>query len=307
VFAKALNNRLEVISNRLLASNQTAFVKDRFILESVVSAHEIIHTAVKRKEKGLILKLDYEKVYDRVSWSFLEELLVSRRFGRRWIGWIMKMVKCGSICIRINDVNNNYFRPGKGHRQGDPLSPLLFNLVVDVLTRMLGKAALKGYIYGLMDDVYPGGVISLQYADDTLLFLSHKNKSTIYLKWIMIFFEKISGMRVNYSKSDLTPINLDEEETQEYAKTFCCKIGKFSFTYLGVPLHNEKLRREDIQPVVDKIMKRVARWKGRLLSYGARLTLLKACLTNVPVYLMSIIKFPKWAIKVINSQMAKFF
>ena len=70
-----------------------------------------------------------------------------------------------------------------------------------------------------------------------------------------------------------------------------------SFKYLGVPLHYAKLRREDIQPVVDKILKQVAGWKGRLLSYGGKLTLLKACLASIPVYLMSVIKFPKWAIE----------
>jgi hypothetical protein len=78
VFANALNNKLEMISSRLLAPNQTTFVKGRFILESVVSAHEIIHRAVKKNEKGVILKLDYEKAYDRVSWHFLEEILVTR-------------------------------------------------------------------------------------------------------------------------------------------------------------------------------------------------------------------------------------
>jgi hypothetical protein len=54
-------------------------------------------------------------------------------------------------------------------------------------------------------------------------------------------------------------------------------------------------------------MKRISRWKGKLMSYGARLTLLKACLTSIPIYLMSIVKFSKWAIKAINSQIAKFF
>jgi hypothetical protein len=67
IFAKALNNRLERISNRLLAPNQTAFVKGRFILESVMSAHEIIHRVVRNNEKGVVLKLDYGKAYDRVS------------------------------------------------------------------------------------------------------------------------------------------------------------------------------------------------------------------------------------------------
>jgi hypothetical protein len=97
-----------------------------------------------------------------------------------------------------------------------------------------------------MDDMYPEGVISLQYADDTLLFLAHDNNSAVHLKWLMIYFEKLSGMRINYHKNDLTPVNLDEEETQDYAKTFCYKIEKFPFIYLGVPLHYERLRREDI-------------------------------------------------------------
>jgi hypothetical protein len=62
---------------------------------------------------------------------------------------------------------------------------------------------------------------------------------------------------------------------------------------MGVPLHFEKLRREDIQPIADKVINRVLGWKRRLLSYGARLVLLRACLTIIPIYLMSLIKFPK--------------
>jgi hypothetical protein len=71
-------------------------------------------------------------------------------------------------------------------------------------------------------------------------------------------------------------------------------------------LHFSKLRKEDLQLVIDKIIKMIAGWKGRLLSYAGRLTLLKACLASIPIYLMSIIKFPKWAINMINSHMAHF-
>jgi hypothetical protein len=87
---------------------------------------------------------------------------------------------------------------------------LLFNLVVDVFTRMLIKAAQGGYISGFMDNMYPEEVISLQYADDTLLFLSHEEDSANFLKWVMIYFEKLSRMKINYHKSDLIPINLEE-------------------------------------------------------------------------------------------------
>jgi hypothetical protein len=146
VFGKALNNRLEMLCDRLLAINQTTFVKGRYILESEVSAHEIIHEAVRGGRKGIILKLDYEKAYDMVDWDFLEEMLSSKDFSQKWIQWVMSLVKGGSIAIRPNDTNSTYFKPGKGFRQGDPLFPLLFNIVVDVFTRMLSKAISKGYI-----------------------------------------------------------------------------------------------------------------------------------------------------------------
>jgi hypothetical protein len=113
------------------------------------------------------------------------------------------------------------------------LSSLLFNLVVDVFTRLLIKAVRKGYIADLMDSLYPEGVISLQYADDTLLFLKHDYQDACHLKWLLVCFEQLSGMKINYNKSDMMPINLNEEETQMYSRIFCYKLGAFPFKYLG--------------------------------------------------------------------------
>jgi hypothetical protein len=84
---------------------------------------------------------------------------------------------------------------------------------------------------------------------------------------------------------------------------FLCKLSDFPIKYLGVPLHFTKLRRVDLQQVIDKIIKRIAGWRGRLLSYAGRLMLLRACLASIPIYLLSIIKFPRWAINMITSQM----
>jgi hypothetical protein len=123
---------------------------------------------------------------------------------------------------------------------------LLFNLVVDAFIRMLMKAARKKYISGFMTSVYPEGVLSLQYTDETLFFLKNDLVSDGHLKWIMVCFEQISGMKINYNKSDMVPVNLGEEETLQYSRIFYCKVGYFPFKYLGVPLHYEKLRREDI-------------------------------------------------------------
>jgi hypothetical protein len=161
-------------------------------------------------------------------------------------------------------------------------------------------------ISGLLPHVIDGGVISLQYADDTLLFLKDDLHMANNLKWILLSYEQITGMRINFDKSDLLTIGLEDSWINAYAKIFCCKKGDFPIKYLGVPLHFSKLRKEDLQPIVDKIISRIAGWKGRFLSYAGRLILLKVCLASIPIYLMSIIKFPKWAISMINSQMSHF-
>jgi hypothetical protein len=111
-------------------------------------------------------------------------------------------------------------------------------------------------------------------------------------------------MRINFHKSELIPMNLDEQQTHQISHMFRCPVGVFPIKYLGVPLHYEKLKKENIQPLVDKILSRISGWKGKLLSYAARVTLIQTCISSIPVYLLSFIKFPKWAIKIISSHMA---
>jgi hypothetical protein len=257
----------------------------------------------KSKEPGIILKLDSEKAYDRVNLDFLFEILQTRGFSARWVGWIKNIVLGGSVGVTLNGTNNSFFKTGKGLRQGDPLSPLLYNLVGDVLTRMLAKAANRNLIKGSSTN-QGREIISLQYADDTILFSSIDRPLLENLKNTLTLFEQISVMRINFHKSELIPLNLEDSQTYDIAHIFSCPVGNFPIKYHGVPLHFEKLKREDIQPLVDKIMQKISGWKGRLLSYAARVTLIQTCIASIPEYLLSFIKFPKWAIRTISSHMA---
>jgi hypothetical protein len=255
-FSKCVTNRLGIIGEELIAPNQTAFIRGRFILESIVSAHEIIHDAVQKKESGLVFKLDYEKAYDRVDRSFLLKMMRQRGFSPKCMYLIQSLLSKGSVGVRINDVNSDFFETSRGVRQGDPVSPILFNFVANVFTRMLIKAANNKLISGMFRSFCPSGIISMQYADDTLLFLESKMENVQNLKWLLSCFEQLSGMRINFHKCDLVPINVECEEAQLFSQTLSCKLGKFPMNYLGAPLHYKKLRKEDLQPVVDKVIKK---------------------------------------------------
>jgi len=127
-----LTIRLEQIADKLILHSQSAFMKGRNIMNGVLALHEILHETKRRNEVGVILKLDFEKAYDKVSWEFHFESLKIRGFDRKWCKWIIEVVTGGTVSVKLNDQTSPYFTSHKGVRQGDPLSPMLFNLVVTV-------------------------------------------------------------------------------------------------------------------------------------------------------------------------------
>jgi hypothetical protein len=102
IFSNVLTLRQEKVSQRLVAKEQSAFISGRFILESIVIAHEIVHSVHVAKDPGVVIKLDYEKTYDMVNLDLLVEILKGRGFGDRWIGWIKNCVFGGSVSVLAN-------------------------------------------------------------------------------------------------------------------------------------------------------------------------------------------------------------
>ena len=92
------------------------------------------------KANRVILKLDFEKAYDNVRWSFLQKTLRIKGFLEKWCSWIQSFVSKGSVGVKVNDDIGNFFQTKKGLRQGDSLSPLLFNLVADMLAILIARA-----------------------------------------------------------------------------------------------------------------------------------------------------------------------
>jgi hypothetical protein len=125
----------------------------------------------------------------------------------------------GKVSINVNNVQGKYFRTFKGLRQ---LSPMLFNLVGVALAYMLEATKINGRISGLVPHLVDGGLTHLQYADDTVLMIQNNEESILNLKLILYCFESLSGMKINYHKSEVLVFGGDDQFKQEVAAKFNC-------------------------------------------------------------------------------------
>jgi hypothetical protein len=139
------------------------------------------------------------------------------------------------VSILANDEESNSFKTGKGLRQGDPLPALLFNLVGDVLSKMLAMAAGVGLIVGLLEEFRHVVVITMQYVDDTILFSSCEDVCLTNLKVILMLFEQVSSMIINFHKSECILMNVEDEVGHQIAHLLNCPHWLFPFEILRYP------------------------------------------------------------------------
>jgi hypothetical protein len=151
----------------------------------------------------------------------------------------------GSIAIKVNDNVGRYFQTLKGLWQGDPLSPMLFNIVADMLAIMIECAKNDGLIEGVTPHLVDGGLSILQYADDTILFTEHDLEKAQNLKLIFSAFEQLSGLKINFHKSELFCFGEAINEVDAYVSLFGCGQGQFSMRYLGISIHYRRLTLAD--------------------------------------------------------------
>jgi hypothetical protein len=168
LITKVLTIRLEPYAGKLFSKNQNAFIKKINIMDGILSLQEIFHHTHVKKKVGVVLKLDFEKAYDKVNWDFLLSCHQAKGFCEMWCGWIKKVLHNGTISVKMNNVCGPYFQSCKGVRQGDPLSPTLFNMAGECLTKMILNAQKNGLLVGLVPKLLENGVAVLQYADDTV-------------------------------------------------------------------------------------------------------------------------------------------
>jgi hypothetical protein len=220
--------------------------------------HETVHELHFKKLNGVILKLDFEKAYDKVKWSFLQQTLRMKGFSDEWHAFIYSFVSGGSVAIKVNDDVGRYFQTLKGLRQGDPLSPMLFNIVADMLAIMIEHAKSNGLIEGVIPHLVDGGLSILQYADDMILFMENDIEKAQNLKLILSAFEQLSGLKINFHKSELFCFGEALNEVNAYTKLFGCGQGQYPMRYLGILIHFWRLTLAEWKLVEERLQKRLS-------------------------------------------------
>ena len=167
------------------------------------------------------------------------------------------------------------------------MSPLLFNLVGDGLASMLSAAREVGEIRGLVPHLVEGGLTHLQYADNTIIFLNLDEQSVITVKIILFYFEALSGLKINYQKSDVLVVGGSKEENS-VANMLGCKVGKLPIKYLGIMVDQYHLSAKDLCFVYQKVEKRLPTWQCNTVSYGGKMILVESCLSSILNYTMGI-------------------
>ena len=178
-------------------------------------------------------------------------------------------------------------------RQGDPLSPLIFNLVANMLAIIIARAKEDGQVGGLVPHLVEAGVSILQYSDDTILFLEHDIEKAVNMKLILAFFEQLSGLKINFHKSETFYFGKAKEVQDQYREIFGCEVGALPFKYLGIPIHYRKLLNREWKMIEDRFERKLASWIGNMLSYGDHLVLINSVLTSLPMFLLSFFELPK--------------
>jgi hypothetical protein len=208
----------------------------------------------------------------------------------------MKLIfSSGTSAVLLNGVPSKVFHCRRGVRQGDPLSPLLFVLAADFLQNILNYAKAQGLISLPIDLPHSQEFLILQYADDTLVFLNGIARELFFLKALLNSFAEFTGLKVNYSKSMMVPINIPDDRFDILASTFGCTKGSLPFTYLGLPLSLTKPTVADFWPIVTRCERRLVSTSA-FLSQAGRLELVNSVFSALPTFAMCTFLLPKTVI-----------
>lgn len=293
VISKIIATRLNAVASVIISSQQFGFISGRKIHDAITLASEGVNCLFRSSgSKNMAFKVDIRKAFDTLRWDFMQHVLSCFGFPSVFCTWIASIFSSARLSILINGSPKGYFQCHRGVRQGDPISPILFGLAEDVLSRMLSRAV---DLKQLVPMSYCHGVCFLShilYADDVLLFCKATTGNCVTISQIFSKYATMSGQHYNPTKSRVYygeavfPLVRAAVRAQ-----LGFIVGSFPLNYLGVPLFRGVPRYRHILPLADRIVTKFDKWTGRHLSMAGRLCLVKSVISSSAVHSMMIYKW----------------
>ncbi|GJW13871.1 RNA-directed DNA polymerase, eukaryota, reverse transcriptase zinc-binding domain protein [Tanacetum coccineum] len=215
----------------------------------------------------MIVKVDFEKAYDSVRWDYLYDVLLNFGFGDKWREWIQSCLNSSIGSVIVNCSPTSEFQFQRGLKQGDPLSPFLFILIMESL---------------------------------------HISFQRVVNAGVGVFYRD-SGLRINMNISKIMVISVANNVVDEAANNIGCTTLTAPFSYLGSNVGDFMSRTRAWDDILNKLSTRLSKWKMKALSIGGRLTLLKSVQGSMPIYHMSLFKVPVKVLQKMESIRCHFF
>ncbi|KAL2248481.1 UNVERIFIED_CONTAM: Retrovirus-related Pol polyprotein from type-2 retrotransposable element R2DM [Sesamum indicum] len=297
---KIISDRLAPALGHLIDHCQSAFIGGRNITDNIFLAQEMVRQySRKRISPRCTINIDLRKAYDSVSWTFLSRVLHGYGFPPMFIDWIMECVCTSSFSVSLNGSLHGFFLGKKGLRQGDPMSPALFLLSMEYLSRMI-KRKTSNSDFNYHPKCEKLKITHLLFADDLMLFSRGDLPSIHILMECLKVFRDASGLSVNTSKSCIFTAGIRNEELDEILARTAFVRGEMPIRYLGIPLAAQRLSVNNYSPLVDQIANCISKWKSKSLSYAGRLELVCSVIQGVECFWLQVFPLPAVVIEKIH-------
>ena len=299
IMSKVIASRIKNVLPNIIHYNQTGYVKDPYICETVRSTFDTMEFSDTENIPGLIIFIDFQKAFDSVEWNFILSCLEAFNFGPDFVQWIKTFYKNAQSCVINNGTTSDYFFLERSVRQGDPLSPYIFVLAAEALAIAVCQDA-------TIKSIYVGGEETklLQYADDMTAVLADVSSAQALFD-LLETFKRASGLTINFTKTEGMWIGSSKNNK---AKPFGIKWPSEPIKALGVfYTYDQKLLLEkNFIENLDKIKKLLNVWSSRGLSIYGKVTIIKSLVIPKFVYLASLMATPSNMIIELNRLLYKF-